>query len=361
MTGPTPRLRHGWLALLGVVACPLAACSGPIDAVANLEGLYATHGEEAAIYSTEDPERNPVEFGIENLAELWACEEGDLDDFGFARAMATASEIGRSDPSKILRARGYETAAALWRTHPGGPFRFEAHPVDENELKKTCEPLDAVVAAKNEDEREVLALGRSADIAAAAKAVGALRPDGFATARRLLVLVARCGEAVEESDAAPATKQALHAAALALAGQTAFLAAMPDAEGATVAGGHLHGAADDGGEARAGAGHLLLAVDPASATIELGKVWDRLRDPLVKIVLLKELGDSGLAAEGIHPSLRGPLLHDLDPDEENAALRYWSKRTLTKLLKLDPEKASEGELRAKWMALGDWDVGARRS
>jgi hypothetical protein len=174
------------------------------------------------------------------------------------------------------------------------------------------------------------------------------------------VLVARCGEAVEESDAAPATKQALHAAARALAGQAAFLSAMPDAENAA-AGVRLHGAADDSGEARAGAGHLLLAVDPASATIELGKVWDRLRDPLVKIVLLKVLGDSGLAAEGVHPSLRGPLLHDLDPDEENAALRYWSRRTLTKLLKLDPEKASEGELRAKWMALGDWDVGARRS
>src|SRR6185369_17061902 len=93
---------------------------------------------------------------------------------------------------------------------------------------------EAVVAAK-EDEREVLALGRSADIAAAAKAVGALRPDSFVTARRLLVLVARCGEAVEESDAAPATKQALHAAALALAGQAAFLSAMPDAE--AVAGG----------------------------------------------------------------------------------------------------------------------------
>jgi len=359
MTGPTPRHRHPLLALLGVVACPLAACSGPIDAVANLEGLYASHGEDAATYSTEDPERNPVEFGIENLAEIWACEEDDLDDFGFARAIAAATEIGRSDPSKILRARGYETAAALWRSHPGGPFRFEAHPADEDELKKTCEPLEAVVAAK-EDEREVLALGRSADIAAAAKAVGALRPDSFVTARRLLVLVARCGEAVEESDAAPATKQALHAAARALAGQAAFLSAMPDAENAA-AGVRLHGAADDSGEARAGAGHLLLAVDPASATIELGKVWDRLRDPLVKIVLLKVLGDSGLAAEGVHPSLRGPLLHDLDPDEENAALRYWSRRTLTKLLKLDPEKASEGELRAKWMALGDWDVGARRS
>ena len=270
MTGPTPRLRHRLLALLGVGACPLTACSGPMDAVANLEGLYATHGEEAATYSTEDPERNSVEFGIENLAEIWACEEDDLDDFEFARAIAAASEIGRSDPSKILRARGYETAAALWRSHPGGPFRFEAHPVDENDVKKMCEPLEAVVAA-TEDEREVLALGRSADIAAAAKSVGALRPDSFATARRLLVLVARCGEVVEESDAAPATKQALHAAALALAGQAAFLAAKPDVEIAAGAG-RAHGAADDGSEARAGAGHLLLAVDPASATIEFNKI-----------------------------------------------------------------------------------------
>ena len=113
MTGPTPRLRHRLLALLGVGACPLTACSGPMDAVANLEGLYATHGEEAATYSTEDPERNSVEFGIENLAEIWACEEDDLDDFEFARAIATTNEIEHSDPSKILRTRGYETAAAL--------------------------------------------------------------------------------------------------------------------------------------------------------------------------------------------------------------------------------------------------------
>src|SRR5262249_11484954 len=151
MTGPTPRLRRELLALLVSASCAVAACSGPIDAVANLEGLYGSDGDGGATYSTEVPDRDPVEFGLENLAELWSCESGDLDDFGWARAIAAASEIGRHDPSKILRARGYATVAALWRVHPPDPFRFQTLPVDEGELKRQCQPLEAVVAAKPED------------------------------------------------------------------------------------------------------------------------------------------------------------------------------------------------------------------
>ncbi len=329
-----------------------------MDAVTNLEKLYASHGDEPAAYSTEVPDRDAVEFGLENLAVLWKCEGRDLDDFALSRAIAVATEIGRNDPSKILRARGYATVATIWRSRRNAPFHFEAHPVDEEGFKTTCGPLEAIVAASPE-QRAVLVLGFSPVLEASAKALGELRPDNYAVARRALVLAALAGEAIEPGDAAPGAKQALHVAVRALWGQVAFLAAMPDIVPNVEKG---RGAADDADEPRACAGDLLLAVDAPSATVELAKVWSRLsRDPLVKIALLKGLGDSGLAAEGVHPSLRGPLLHDLDPDEENAAVRYWSKRTLTKLLQLDPDKTPDGELRAKWLALGDWDIGARRS
>src|SRR5262245_40424184 len=194
MTGPTSRLRFGRLALLVVASCAFAACSGPIDAVANLEGLYGAHGDDGATYSTEDPDRDAVEFGIENLAELWSCDGDDLDDFGWARAIAVATEIGRNDPSRILRARGYATTAALWRGHAPDPFRFTTRPEDEKELEKQCATLDALLAA-TPDDREVLALGRSAEIASAATTLGNARPDSYGLARKLLVLVARCGEA----------------------------------------------------------------------------------------------------------------------------------------------------------------------
>jgi hypothetical protein len=353
MSGPTTRAKYRLGAFLLVAPWAVAACSGPIDSVVELEGLYGSVGEGGATYSTEVPNRDAVEFGIEHLALLWSSDAGDLDDFGWARATAVTTEIGREDPSKIMRARGYETTAALWRIHHNGPYRFDSRPVDVAELVKTFEPLAAMAAAP-EEEREVLALAKSAEIASAATELGATHPDSYAVARWLLLLAAHCGEAIEETDATPAAKGAVHAAARALVGQVAFLSALPDLE-------RGRGAADDASEPRMDAGGLLVTVDPAAATIELGKVWSRLRDPLVKIALLKRLGDSGLAAEGVHPSLRGPLLHDLDPDEENAALRYWSRRTLNRLLRLDPDKATEGELRAKWLALGDWDVAARRS
>jgi hypothetical protein len=375
-----PRARP-WALAFALLA---AACgASPPTAVANLEDLYKSRDDQLGAYSEEVTDRgwtnttgleirglfgdpapiteveqlsNPIEFGLLNLSIVFDSQGKSFDDFEWARAMAVASEIGRIDPARILRSRGYETAATLWRSRQHESARFEVKPVDEAALEKTLEPLQSLSNSAR-DLRDTILANRSAELTAAARALSAARPGSFELGLKLLKLAARCGRLLERSkhgDDLPELDRELKLACVTLAGQVAFVSAIPDVP-------NLKGAFDSSSEARISAGRLLLAVDPTAATIELGKVWKHTLDPLVRVAWLQAITTSGLTGAAVHPSLRGPLLEDLSYESENAAVRFWAKTALATLLRLDVETVTETDLRAKWLALGDWDSGVKRT
>jgi hypothetical protein len=269
--------------------------------------------------------------------------------------VAAAAEIGRIDPARILRSRGYETAALLLATRRRGGETCAIKPVDEAALTPALAPLRALADAPRKERAAVIA-SHAAELLPAARALAAVRPGSFELCGKLLQLGARCGRLLQRAraDGQAEAEAELRAACHALAFQFAYLSALPDVP-------NLKGLFDSSSEARISAGRLLLAVDPAAATVELGKVWMHTPDPLVRVAWLQALAQSGLAAAGVHPTLRAPLLNEISSESENAAVRYWAKLAMATLLKMDVETATEAEVRAKWLALGDWDSGARRT
>jgi hypothetical protein len=373
-------LRCGALLLAGL----LAACgASPPTAVANLEDLYRARDDQTGTYSDEVIDRgwtnvtgyefrglfgeaapiteveqldDPIGFGLKNLAIVCESEGKEFDEFEWARAIAAACEIGRIDPARILRSRGYETAACLWKVRRTGDERFEVKPIDEAALLAKVEPLESLADA-GRDQRDMIVANRGADLLAAASALGEARPGSFDLGEKLLKLDARAGQQLLRARHGRSLREVdaeLRKACHALAGQVCFLSALPDLQ-------NLKGAFDTSSEARISAGRLLLAIDAPAATLELGKLWDwrHTPDPLVRIAWLQALVVSGLSGAGVHPTLRGPLLNELASENDNAAVRYWARQALAALLHVGAA-ATEAELRTKWLALGDWDSGARR-
>lgn len=380
--------KRGFALVVGGLA--VACEASPPTAVENLEDLYRARDEQTGTYSDEVIDRgwvntsgfgfrglfgepapiteveqldDPIGFGLKNLAIVCESQGKEFDDYEWARAIASCAEIGRIDPARILRSRGYETAATLWRARRTGDERFEVKPLDEAALTSKLEPLQSLADA-GRDQRDSIVEYRGADLLAAATALADARPGSYELGEKLLKLGANAGRALTRTrrgrsltDVDRELRRACHA----LAGQVAFLSAMPDLQG-------LKGAFDWKSEPQISAGRLLLAVDAPAATLELGKVWAlnirRAADPsapLVRISWLQALADSGLTGAGVHPSLRGPLLSELSSENENAAVRWWTRQALATLLRVDLAATTEAELRAKWLSLGDWDSGARRS
>jgi hypothetical protein len=358
----------------------LAGCgAAPPTAVANLEDLYRARDDQTGTYANEVTDRgwintkglairgifgepdpiteveqldNPIEFGLKNLAIVFDTSGETLDDFEWARAVAAAAEIGRIDPARILRSRGYETAALLLGSRRTGGERCEVKPVDEAALTTALAPLRALADAPRKERAAVIA-SHSADLLPAARALTAVRPGSFELCGKLLQLAARCGRLLARAKGQPDAEAELRTACHALAFQVAYLSALPDVP-------NLKGLFDSSSEARISAGRLLLAVDPAAATVELGKIWMHTPDPLVRVAWLQALAQSGLTGAGVHPTLRAPLLNEISSESENAAVRYWAKQAMATMLKMDVETATEAEVRAKWLALGDWDSGAKQ-
>ncbi len=324
-----------------LIASPLlvSGCLSPMRALAHLE-------EQAAARATERPD-DPVGDALENLAAL--ADSSGLDPFERAHAVAVACEFGRSDPSRIVRARAFETTASLLAASPAPAFRFEVRPVDEAGLNGE---LDALIALAQADEagQDSILMERGSDLERGARALAEQRPERLELARKLLLVSSRCGRIADEFDGEGGPRAALETAARTLSSHVAFLAARADlAEG--------RGLADPTAEVRIAAGRLLVVVDPIDATVELGKLWPRTGDPLVRVAWLQELAGSKLAAVAVHPTLRGPLALELESGD--AAVEWWAKKALAALLALDPEKSDVAVIRGRWLALGEWDSQAR--
>jgi len=351
---PGGRLALPWLLLAG-------GCLSPRKSIANLDELYESRGGERATHAREITDHgwfsldgreeldDPVAFAIENLGELARASPRDLDRLERARAIGVAAEIGRIDPSRIVRLRGYETARALWLGIPETGFRFAARPVDEAELHARIDAL-LTLATAEEARRGGLVAAHGSALAEGALALAEQRPDSFPFALKLLLLATKAGRLVELSDGPPSLLESLERASESLAAQVCFLTARAD----PAAGG---GIADPSPEVRIGAGRLLIAIDPVAATAELGRVYAFTPEAAVRIAWLRALSESRARARGVHPSLRGPLALELEA--EDAAVEWWARQALAALLALDAERTEVAELRSRWLALGEWDENGR--
>ncbi len=364
---------------IALASTVVGGCQAPTrDAVASLGELYASRSDEPsrsgerATYAIEvidrgfwarsgqsldsliadpdplaerEPMGDPVAFALEALARIERSQPGDLDTFERASAIAIVAKMAWVDRSRILRARALQIAVGLVAAAelPVAPFRLL--PVDEAALKvgldATFELADALP-----DRRAPLVQTRAADLARGAALLQAQRPESFNLARKLLLLAAKSGRRVEDAGGAPELITAYRAAAEQLAGHVAFLVARPDLT-------YGRGAIDPADDVRIAAGRLLFAVDPVAATVELGKVWGLGLSSLVRVAWLQAFVSSRLAAVNVDTSLRSPLEQELIA--EDASVGLWARRALAHLLGLDPATATITDLRARWLALGDFN------
>ena len=356
-----PRDR-GTRALLLLAALPAAACHSERDAIANLDALYASRTGEHALYAKEVPKQgffagkdskeeidDPVEFAIENLQELREAGPKSLDALERTRALGVACEMGRLDPSRIVRKFAYDTALVLWHSLPDRKFRFESRAVDEAALNVELDAL--IVLASAPPERQAPLLDeRAAEIARGTAALEAVAPDRFELAHKLLLLAAKCGRIASTAEDEKEVEAALTAAAESLAGHVAFLAARPDFSSG-------RGVVDPSPEVQASAGRLLIAIDPVAATADLGEVYPRTQEALVRIAWLEALVEAPMRAPAVNGKLREPIALDLEYGD--ASIEFWAKHAMAHLLGADPDATSDAELRARWDALGEWDPQAR--
>jgi hypothetical protein len=349
--------------ILLAAACAFAGCTSPREALIGLDELYQPNtiggkdaAAERAVYASTD---EPVEDALDGLAVLFETDEDDLDLIERARAIALVAEIGRVDPSRIVRARAYDTALHLWRALPPGDEHYAVGAIDENALDTGLDPLLQLAKAATEEERAAVLDARGAEIERGAKLLAGQRPQSFDLAHKLLLLATRCGRFALETEEHEAPAAALEAAARALAFQVAFLAARPEFSGP---GGR--GVADHSMDVRISAGRLLFALDAAAATLELGKeggpelpIWTHTSEMRARVAWLQSLEESGLAAAAVHPTLRAPLALDLV--SEDAAVRVHARSAIARLLRLDAKSSDVEALRGRWLALGEWDPKAR--
>lgn len=368
-----PRARRFLPAVLFAAAGALAGCATPRDALANLGELYASREEPVAAYAAEvtdrgfwartgrafrsiaadpppladvEPLEEPVEFALEQLAEVEAADADDLDPAERVAAAALLAEMARLDRARVLRLRALEVLARQIELLGGSGRPCALAPVDPATLEAKLDPLLRLAEGDLEAARGRLA-GDATRLGAAAGELAALEPDAFGLALRLARLAAKCARRGRDLAADRELVASLDAAGIAAARHLAFLVARAD----EVLG---RGLLDPAEEPRVAAAELLFALDPVAATVEIGRAWQYGVPRAVRIAWLRALASAPLDAANVHPSLRPALVSDLTLRSQDAALAWWSRAALAHLLGRDVETTPIAELEAAWLALGEW-------
>ncbi|MBM4013608.1 MAG: hypothetical protein FJ293_01410 [Planctomycetes bacterium] len=374
--------------LAGALGAALAcSCATPQDRIADLGDLYATRDAPRATYAPDvvdrglgarfgrawcwpwdepaplterEPLEDPVGFALDRLDELEQTLDDDaLDPVERVVAVVTLADLATLDRSRIVRQRAFAVLARLCDALPATPPRpLASH--DEAALLAAIEPLLAFCESPTVDAAP-LAPDREAELARAAAALEAVAVERIALAQRFALLAAkgaRRAERVDRSEraaadgGAPVATAALERAAIAQARQVAWLATAPAAD-------HPRGIGDPGDGVRAVAGQVRIRLDPVAATVDLGRAWsgelNRAFAPgivtLVRIEWLQALAQAPIRGANVHPSLRGALAQELD--DEDAAVAHWARAAIGHLLERDAATPS-AELKAAWLALGEW-------
>jgi hypothetical protein len=368
-------------------------CAAPQDSVAALGEIYDTRDPPRATYSSDavdrgwgarfgqsfrlpwsepeplsevEPLEDPVAFALEHLDRLDAAlADGDeeLDLIDRAIAVATLADLATLDRSRIVRQRAFAVMAFACGGLPTEPSRPKGASTEAG-LPAALEPLLAYCEVPAGDVAPLTAV-QASELTGSARQLEATAVEGLKTAQRLALLCAKGarrasrskrGEqppgAEAEAGAVPDAVRALERAAAAQARQAAWLATLPATD-------HPRGIGDPGDLVRATAGRVRLLLDPVAATEDLGRAWvaeqNRAFAPgivtLVRIEWLKTLAEAPISGANVHPSLRGPLLQELDA--EDASVAHWARAAIAHLLGRDPG-APRSELSAAWLALGEW-------
>lgn len=290
---------------------------------------------EAIRGAETDELEDPVERSLDHLSILLEESAGDLDPEEWAFAVVAAAKLARLDPTQVVRAQALRVLRHLARRVPREPI--QQAPADRGALIRTAGPLVELAADSG------ARLPARERLVGAVRACGDLRPDDAATADalgRLALLAASRLEGVEGEDDLRVSLQAL-AARMGL--QAAWLSA------AAVLG-------DRTDEVQSEAVRYLIERDAiqASQLLKLRYSGSTLVSPMVRVVILQSLADSGVDPAKLDPAFRGHLLRELDfPD---AALHFWSRVCMSRLLGMEFEAASHDNVRTRWLALGDWEA-----
>lgn len=368
-----PRLAAALPAILMV-----AACASPTDAISNLGELYSTRDGERATYAGTVTDRgffarlgqacrlpwsdpaplveqeeleDPVAFALANLRDLDGEEVGELDSCERAVAVATVADLAQLDRSRIVRQRAYEVIAAQLAATQPLPAR-PAGPAEEAALAAPLEALLALCEAAPAD-AEAVAQASALLLPAAAAALTSAAPTRMALAQKFVLLAVKGARRAAAAGLEPTVVAALEQAALIQSVQVAWLAAHPEPAS-------VHGVLDVADGVRSAAGRLLIAIDPVAATVDLGRSWmieqNRALAPgivtLVRVDWLRALATAPIEGANVHPSLRGQLAQELLADD--AAVAWWARAAVAHLLGRDQAATPVAELKAAWLALGEW-------
>ncbi len=310
---------------------------------ARLGRTFGTNDDPAALYESEELE-DPIAFALDNLARLELSDADDLDPCERVAAIATLAEMARLDRARIVRARAIEVLQSQLAQLDGPRKPAAVAAIDDAELNRKLDPLLRLAEAEPAAIAAVLA-NESAALMAASAELASVQPDAFLLALRLTRLAAKSTRrAIDGGGAAPLCS-ALDRAGFAAARHLAFLVARADrALG--------RGVLDGASEVRLASGALLLSIDPIAATVEFGRAWTAAVAPTVRVAWLQQLELAPIVAANVHPTLRAVLVQELQSDD--AAVAYAARHAVCHLLARDPQGAKLPELKAAWLALGEW-------